>query len=101
MPRSTHDLAAVADQAAKAIQEKRLAEAIEALEAALRRAPRNVQLETLLRFAEARMLARDGKIRAALEKYRQVLELCPTHRAAERDVTILRCLLLERNKPTL
>jgi predicted TPR repeat methyltransferase len=66
----------------------------------LRRVPDNMQLTVLLRVAEARMLVKEGKISAAVEKYEHVLELCPDHRTADRDLTILRCVLAERKKPT-
>jgi tetratricopeptide (TPR) repeat protein len=76
----------------QAINEKRFADAIALLEPSLRGAPGNARVAALLRLAEARMLAKAGRIDDAIEKYEEVLHLHPNHLAAQRDLAILRCL---------
>lgn len=89
---TTRSSSDIFDDAIRAINDKRYLEAVEILASVTRRQPGNARALVLMRFAEARLLVKRAAIPDAIEKYEEVLRLDPRHRAAQRDLAMLRCL---------
>lgn len=71
-------------EAVQRLEDGQLAPAIERLQAILVREPDNPSVLVWLKVAEARQLQRDGDTRGAVMKYREVLDVDPTHAEAKR-----------------